>query len=308
MGAMHASRRIVAVLNASAGDDGKQSVAERLAELLRGHGIEARILLARSGEQLVALARSVVRERPDVILAGGGDGTINAVATEIIGTDIALGVLPLGTLNHFAKALHMPEDLDSAVDVVISGSIVHVDVGEVNGRIFLNNSSLGLYPSLVRRRDAQQEQLGRSKWAAALWAALTLMRRHALMRVHVTVNGEKIQRRTAAVFVGNNAYRMNGLNVGERERLDGGQLGLYLLHRNGRNGLISLALRALFGCLREAEDFDTVLTRAMCIETGRKRLPVAIDGEVASMDSPLEYRIRAAALRVIVPPPAANPD
>ena len=305
MVAMPGPRRVIAVLNATAGDDGKQSVAERLAELLRGHGIEARILLAASGEQLVEHARNAALERPDMILAGGGDGTINAVAAQLVGTDIALGVLPLGTLNHFAKALHLPEDLDAAVAAVVAGRTAQVDVGEVNGRIFLNNSSLGLYPTLVRRRDAQQEQLGRGKWAAALWAALTLLRRHALLHVHVTVNGTKIQRRTATVFVGNNAYTMNGLHVGERERLDGGQLGLYLLHRNGRTGLLWLALRAMVGALREAKDFDTVLAAAICIETGRRRLPVAIDGEVATMDSPLNYRTRPGALRVAVPP--ANP-
>jgi len=307
MAAMPGPRRVVAVLNASAGDDGKRSVADRLAELLRGHGIEARVLLADSGEQLVELAKGAVRDKPDMILAGGGDGTINAVATQVVGTGIALGVLPLGTLNHFAKALRMPEDLDAAVAVVVAGRTAQVDVGDVNGRIFLNNSSLGLYPSLVRKRDAQQEQLGRGKWAAALWAALTLLRRHALLRVHVTVNGAKIQRRTPTLFVGNNAYTMNGLHVGERERLDGGQLGLYLLHRNGRTGLLWLALRAMVGALREAKDFDTVLAEAICIETHRKRLLVAIDGEVVPMASPLNYRIRPGALRVVVPAPAVDP-
>ncbi len=295
------TRRLITIINASAGADSKHAIAERLAELFRSDDIEARVVLAHSGAEVATLARAAVRELPHIVVAGGGDGTINAVASEVVGTNIALGVLPLGTLNHFAKALHLPLNVEEAARVVIAGNAIAVDVGEVNGRIFLNNSSLGLYPSLVRRRDTQQEQLGRGKWAAALWAALTLLRRHAFLRVRLSLNGEGIERRTAIIFIGNNVYQMNGLHVGERERLDAGLLSLYLPHRGGRSGLSMLAIRAIFGCLREAKDFDALSATAIEIETHDKRLLVATDGEVEAMDAPLRYRIRPCALRVVCP-------
>jgi diacylglycerol kinase family enzyme len=307
---MSMARRLIAVINAAAGEDGKRSIAERLSELFRSDDIDARVVFAPSGAEVAAMARDAVREQPHIIVAGGGDGTINAVASVVVGTDVVLGVLPLGTLNHFARALHLPLDVEEAARIVLAGSVIEVDVGEVNGRIFLNNSSLGLYPSLVRRRDAQQEQLGRGKWAAATWAALTLLRRHALMRVRLSLNGEEFERRTAIVFIGNNAYQMAGLRVGKRERLDAGQLSLYLPHHGGRKGLLMLAVRALCGRLRESADFDALFATTIGIESRHARLPVAIDGEVALMDAPLRYRIRPRALRVIVAQaaPMARPD
>lgn len=302
-------RRLVAIINDTAGSDEKRPIAEKLADIFRCDDIQARVVLARSGEEITTLARAAVREQPHIIVAGGGDGTINAVAAQTVGTDIALGVLPVGTLNHFAKALQLPLDVEDAARTVIAGHVVQVDVGEVNGRIFLNNSSLGLYPTLVRRRERQQEQLGRGKWAAAAWAAMTLLRRHGFLQVRLRLNGQEIKRRTAIIFIGNNAYQMTGLRVGERERLDGGQLGLYLPHRGSRSGLGMLAIRALCGCLRESKDFDALFATAIDIETHRKQLPVAIDGEVVLLDAPLLYRSRPGVLRVIVaqPLPATVP-
>jgi len=297
---MSKPRRVIAILNASAGAEGKQAPADRLTALFKEAGIDGRVVLARSGEEIARLARDAVSERPDIIVAGGGDGSINAVASVLIDTPIALGVLPLGTLNHFAKALGLPMDVDAAAAVVIAGHTTQVDIGEVNGRIFLNNSSLGLYPRLVRHREAQQEQLGRGKWPAALWAAVAVLRRHALLDLRLAVDDREIRRRTALVFVGNNVYAMSGLHIGERERLDAGQLGVYVAHRGGRLGLLRLALRALFGQLRAAADFDALVTTGVDIETRRARLSVAIDGEVTSMTAPLHYRTRPRALRVIV--------
>jgi len=298
---------VIVIVNAAAGDEGKRKLAEELMPVFADHGFDARLVVAGDGGEIDAFARDAVRARPDIIVAGGGDGTINAVAAHVAGTGIALGVLPLGTLNHFAKALRLPLDARLAAAVVATGTSAVVDVGEVNGKIFLNNSSLGLYPRLVRRREQQQEQLGRGKWPAALWAAVTLLRRHPLLNVRLTVNGQCINRRAAVVFVGNNVYSMSGLSIGERERLDCGQLSVFVTHRNGRRGLFILALRALFGRLRGAAGLDALITDAIDIESRHARLPVSIDGEVVNLDAPLSYRIRPGALTVIVAAPAADP-
>lgn len=263
-------------------------------------GVAADISLAKNGAEIVDLARAATQGDCTVIVAGGGDGTINAVASAVMGTEKTLGVLPLGTLNHFAKDLKIPLDLEGAVSVLLSGHTSKVDVGEVNGRIFLNNSSLGLYPTIVREREKKQ-RLGTGKWPAFVWAAIAVFRRYPFLHVHVIAEGKNFDLRTPFVFVGNNKYVMEGFNIGRRERLDQGQLSVNVTNRTGRWGLVRLALRALLGHLREEKDFRALLTDELKIKTKHKRLGVAFDGEIDSLEAPLHYRVRPGALRVIVP-------
>lgn len=117
-------------------------------------GLDADITLAQSGAEMIATAEQALRDGAPIVVAGGGDGTINAVASVVVGSGTPFGVLPLGTLNHFAKDLNIPLELDAAIANVAQGVPHQVDVGEVNGRIFLNNSSLGLYPDIVRDRES----------------------------------------------------------------------------------------------------------------------------------------------------------
>ncbi len=217
-----------------------------------------------------------------------------------MGTDKILGVLPLGTLNHFAKDLRIPLDLEGAAQTVISGRPAPVDVAEINGRIFLNNSSLGLYPTIVEEREKQQ-RLGFGKWPAFVWATLAAFRRYPFLHVRLVAGGNKIARKTPFVFVGNNEYLMERLNIGGRKRLDRGLLSLYVTNRTGRWGLIRLALRALLGRLREEKDFLALSTDEVRIETRHRRLRVAFDGEVDTMQTPLHYQSRPGGLRVMVP-------
>jgi diacylglycerol kinase family enzyme len=289
------------IINSASGTNDKEEASERLGELFAARGLKPRVTLARSGEEIVELARRAVREDCNPIVAGGGDGTINAVASQIVGTDRLLGVLPLGTLNHFAKDLKIPLDLEGAASNILDGEAAQVDVGEVNGRIFLNNSSLGLYPSIVRHREKQQERLGRGKWPAFIWATLTVLRRYPFLTVRLSTDKQEMLRRTPFIFVGNNEYEMESFNVGARSCLDAGQLSLYTAHRTGRLGLLRFALRALFGGLRDENDFDAVCTREVFVETRRRRLRVATDGEVTVMHTPLHYRVLPGALRVLVP-------
>ncbi|SHH07899.1 Diacylglycerol kinase family enzyme [Massilia sp. CF038] len=264
--------------------------------------MQARVTLAGSGEEMIAAAKAALAEGLLIVVAGGGDGTINAVASVLAGTDTAFGVLPLGTLNHFAKDMGIPLDLDDAVANVAQGTPRRVDVGEVNERIFLNNSSLGLYPDIVRDREKQQRRLGRGKWLAALWAAIGALRRYPFLHISFTLDGGRAHtRRTPFVFIGNNEYTMEGFSIGERSRLDGGSLSLYVAQRPGRLGLLRLAWSALRGRLAQERDFDVLSTASMEIDTHHPRLRVATDGEVTVMATPLRYRIRPGALRVIAP-------
>ena len=292
------------IVNGSAGTGSAEAAKSSLEEIFAARGLRAQVYAAASGAELTEIATRVARERPRAVVAGGGDGTMNAVASVLAGTDVPLGVLPLGTLNHFAKDLGIPLDLPAAAQTIAAGHVTSVDVGEVNGQVFINNSSLGLYPQIVRHRDTQQRRLGRGKWPAFAWATLMVLRHSPFMTVRLALDEVESRYRTTFVFIGNNEYVMEGFSIGRRERLDGGRLSLYVSHRRGRLGLVFLALRALFHRLHQASDFDALTAQSIVIETRRPRLHVATDGEVTIMQTPLEYRIRPRALRVLVPAPA----
>ncbi|MFL6333161.1 MAG: diacylglycerol/lipid kinase family protein [Pyrinomonadaceae bacterium] len=297
------SRGFEVIINAAAGGGSEDDERSRaVEEAFNACGVGARVRVARKGGDVEEFVRQALMNGARAVVAGGGDGTVGSVAGALAGTDRPLGVLPLGTLNHFAKDLGIPLSLAEAARNICEGREVPVDVGEVNGRVFVNNSSLGLYPRIVRRREKLQEREGSGKWAAFLRASLAVLRRYPFMNVRLEADGREIARKTPFVFVGNNEYQVENLQLGARSCLDSGRLSLYVAHRTGRLGLLRLALSALFGRLREAHDFDALCAREIWVETRRpKRIPVATDGEVTVLSTPLHYRIRPGALKVIVP-------
>jgi len=287
------------VLNDSSGSGDCAKSAQQLSEIFAEAGREARITVARGGDQLRTAMKEAVKGRCETLVAGGGDGTINTAASELVDSDIPLGVIPLGTLNHFAKDLGIPIDLAGAAKVVLEGALCRVDVGEVNGRVFLNNSSLGAYPAIVRLRDRYQAS-GWGKWLAALWAGLVVLRRNPFMGVRIEAEGETILRRTPLVFVGNNEYQMTGLQAGSRKSLTTGRLAVYVLHAQRRSGLLRLAGQILLKGA-EVKELDLLSVETATVETRRPLVQVALDGEVVSSKSPMSYRIKPGALAVFVP-------
>lgn len=296
----HQLERVVVLINAGAGSGTDAARVAALAQQFRQHGQLVDVLLAHSGADLINHARQAVAQGVSTVVAGGGDGTINAVAAALVGSRTRLGVLPLGTLNHFAKDMHIPLELEAAIATVVYGQVVQVDVGEVNGRIFLNNSSLGIYPDIVRDREQQQRRFGRSKWPAFGRAVFAALRRFPFLSLDLTIDGVQHTRRTPFIFIGNNEYQQ-GLSTGRRSRLDAGYLCLYVAQRPTRLTLLRYALHLLFGKLAQARDFDVLQTTALSIATRRRHLRVATDGEVTRMKPPLHYRSLPAALQVIVP-------
>ena len=292
---------IVVIVNAGSGGGNDQALVDQLAGHFRAAGLHATIELAHGGDEIVAAVGNAVARRPPLIVAGGGDGTVSTVAGALVDTGIVFGVLPLGTLNHFARDLGVPLELADAVAVLAQGEPGRVDVGEVNGRIFVNNSGLGLYPDIVRARERQQKRLGRGKWLAFVWAALSALRRYPFLVVALVVDGKEVLRKTPFVFIGNNEYRMEGFAIGERSGMDDGRLSLYVAQRPGRWRLLQLALRAVTGRLRQARDFDAFLATDIVVQSKKKRLRVATDGEVTVMTPPLHYRVRPASLLVMRP-------
>ena len=292
---------IAVIINAGAGAGHPDELADSLRDKFARHGLKADVTVAKNGDEIIGAARAAVERRVGIIVAGGGDGTINAVAAQVVGSESHFGVLPLGTLNHFAKDLGIPLTLDEAIRNVAEGTPRAVDVGEVNDQVFLNNSSLGLYPDIVRDREKQQRRLGRGKWLAAGWATVAALRRYPFLSVRVVIDGEEHARRTPFVFIGNNEYTMSGLSIGARERLDAGTLSLYVAQRPGRLGLLRLAWHALRGTLENQRDFDVLRATDITLHSGHTRMRVATDGEVTVMATPLRYRIRSKALMVLAP-------
>lgn len=298
---MSSSRKIAVILNASAGSGCDEDSARSFVEKFAAHGIEATVTLAKNGGDLIGAAEQAVKDGVPMVAAGGGDGTQNAVASELIGTDVIFGVLPMGTLNHFAKDLGIPLGIDEAVATIAAGHSTKVDTAEVNGRSFLNNSSLGLYPDTVRHRELQQSRLGRSKWPAFFWAALTSLKRYPFLNLQLTTDKTSYRQRTPFIFIGNNEYIMEGFNIGARNTLQDGRMSLYFAHRTSRLGLVVLAVRAVFGRLKQAKDFEMLSARTLTIESRHRQLRVSTDGEVNLMDTPLAYHIRPGSLNVFVP-------
>ena len=289
---------VAVILNPSSSGQGSR---ELVSTLLRQTGIEAAVHVLPRGADVTGLAKQLVADGARMLIAAGGDGTVSAVAAAVAGTGAAMGVLPLGGLNHFARDLGISLSLDDAARTLQAGAVRTVDVAEVNGRTFVNNSGLGMYPFLVTQREKRRRS-GQRKWIAFFRAALATLRRFPFLDVRLTAGGKEFARRTPFVFVGANAYRMEGLHLGSRESLSGGLLWLGVAqYRMGRWGMVRLAFRALFGGIHHEPDLDTLSAREIHITSRHKRLAVSLDGEVAVLETPLHYRIRPGALRVIAP-------
>lgn len=294
--------RVVVLVNARAGPGGASP--ERLGAALVSAGVTATVRPV-AGAAIAGAAAEAAREGVDAVVAAGGDGTISAVAGALAGGTTPLGVLPAGTFNNFARDLGLPLDLDDAARVIAAGHVRRVDVGEVNGRVFVNNSSVGLYPLAVREREARPRLL--PKPVAMTFALVRLVARLPLFRLRLRLGDDVLPRRTPILFVGNNVYEMAVLAPQRRPRLDGGTLSVVVVRHATRRGLVWMALRALAGRLDAARDLERLELAGFAVEPRRlRRLLVSADGEVLRLAPPLVYRTRPGALLVLAPAPEAS--
>ena len=275
------------------------SLANRVEEALTAAGLDAEVELLSGGDYAVR-CRAVAERGDPLVIVGGGDGTISAAASALVGTETKLGIIPLGTLNHFARDLGIPADLGEAAKLIASDKERRVDVGEVNERLFINNSAIGLYPLMVIDRDLQRKRLGRSKRLAMIVASLRMLMRFNHHRLTLTINEERTGRvDTPLLFVGNNNYRIDIGAPGRRESLDDGQLCVMVMRKKTRRGFLAASLRAFFGRSRNDDMVRLDGVERLRVAVARHHVAVSLDGEVASAEPPLDYRIRRRALRVI---------
>jgi diacylglycerol kinase family enzyme len=301
MEGMPAAASIAVILNAAPARPRTAGMEAEIVDQFRAAGRDdVEIIALQDGQDPAGAARNA-STRASIVVAAGGDGTVSSVATGIFRSEAALGILPLGTLNHFARDLRIPFDLSQAVAIVCAGRIGQVDVGQVNDHLFVNNSSIGIYPSIVDAREMLRRQ-GHRKWPAMVIATVGVLRRYRGVRVTIDAGGRRRTWRSPFVFVGNNEYTIDGIGLGARASLDAGMLFVYLTPRVRTRHLPILLLKALAGHARRSGEFEIVSASELWIETSRRRyMPVAFDGELRQMQTPLHYRALAKALRVVVP-------
>jgi diacylglycerol kinase family enzyme len=282
------------ILSRDKGDPGKVGAA------LEAVGIKPSIE-AVDGDDIEKHARAAAKRGAKLIIVGGGDGSVSAAAQAVAGSKAALGILPLGTLNHLARDLRLPFQLKQAAAAIATGRPRSIDVAEVNGQMFVNNAAIGLYPLMVLDRESQQERLGRSKRLAMLVASLRTMVRFHHQRLTLSGDGGEARVDTPLLFVGNNDYRLAMPGAGRRERLDGGKLCVMVMRKKGLPGFLAAVSRALLGITREDDMVRLDHVEHLRVDSGRSSITLALDGETSRMKPPLHFRIRKRALKIMVP-------
>ncbi len=298
------TKRISVLINEHSGLTPRAEAGEEIQSLFAAAGIPVRIERVRHGGDLAARARQAAG-RGDVLVAAGGDGTVGTVAGVAVDATATFGVIPLGTLNHFAKDAGIPLQRAQAVQNIVDGHVRDVDVGDLNGRIFVNNSSVGIYPRMVWERNAEQRN-GRTKWVAFVIAMARAWNRYRLLAARLSIDQEHHAVRTPFIFVGNNQYAVEGFQLGARTALDGGTLSIFIAPEIGRFEILTLPLRGLAKRLTPDAKFESYIAEQATIELSRHRANVALDGEVTVMQLPLQYRVRRRALHLIVPGPSSS--
>lgn len=299
-------RRVAVLINGGAGSvEDDDATAAEIVDAFAAAGVAAEVQAvepAALADELLASWRT--GDRPDAVLVAGGDGTVNCGATAAAGTDVVFGVVPLGTFNHFAKDLGLPADLGEAARALAAGTIQEVDVAEVNGRVFVNNSVLGLYPMMVAIRDRLRERRGWGKVRAVPVACVAVLRAFPRHRLDLDGPGLTLRRvRTPLVFVGNGRFDNGDGGPARREDLSDGLLGVAVADVVSRRGLVANAWRALWSGTRRAPDVHSESLTELTVAGPMARMRVALDGEICWLDLPLRYRVRPGALRVLAPAP-----
>jgi diacylglycerol kinase family enzyme len=296
-------RRVALVLNGQAGALlGQDDAGGMLREKLAAGGAEIDVIAPDAGTlpERMALA---VRTGADCVVVAGGDGSVACAAAQLAGSDVALGIIPCGTMNLLAKDLRIdPADHDAAIEAVVRGATRAIDVGEVGGQVFLCASMLGTPARLSRHREAgRQRGNGPIAWAGFFWAALRALARNRSMHVVLRADGQVKRRRTPSITITVNRLDDDTTRLFGRADLGGGELGVYLVRRSSALRQVWVLVQTLVtGRLRNPE-IEFFATGELEVVSGDAAMHVLVDGELRLMKPPLRYRIRPGALRVIAP-------
>lgn len=306
------------VLNTGSGHDDAAAIRDTIEASLTEAKREHYLMLVDDPSKLPQISAKAVAEakaKHGVVVAAGGDGTINAVAQAVLGSGCPFGVLPQGTFNYFSRTHGIPSDTAKAVQVLLNSRAHPVFAGLVNDRVFLVNASLGLYPKLLEEREAYKQSYGRSRPVALLAAMMTLLREHRPLRIHVEYKDQMYDLRTLMVFVSNNRLQLERIGLPEAKALEQGLLVATVLKPVPTMALLHLMLRGALGQLVDTEHIVIFAFRQITVDLApgllhrKRRVKVAMDGEVTFLRPPLRFRMSPEQLPLLKPEvaPGENP-
>ncbi|MDD0801167.1 diacylglycerol kinase [Acinetobacter johnsonii] len=247
------------------------------------------------------LLRHRQAENVGVVVAAGGDGTLNAVASKLMGTDIPMGILPLGTFNYVARVLNIPLDLLDAAKAISEGQPRSVHVAQLNQHIYLNNASLGLYPLFIQKREQFNKHFGRFPLHAYTSALDVLIRDRKELKLEVEVDGQRYPVKTPLIFFGNNQLQLAEMKLRIAEAAEAGKVAGVVVAKSDKRTLFKTLWQLIKGNLDQASDVYSFAADEVIVHSKRNKLTVAVDGEIVTMTPPLKITVRKHALNVMVP-------
>ena len=300
--------KITLVLNRDAGTlrtlDAR-AVGEELAQIFGAEGHDTTLVVTAGEDAVVAIKTAAKAKGTDAIVVGGGDGTISAAAAIASENNVTLGILPLGTMNFFARSLGIPAEMKAAAEALAKGELAAVDIARVNGRTFVHTLALGLHPKMVEEREKLDYGSRTGKMLGSARAFVRVIRNPRRFFVSIETDGKTVVRRTAGVVVSNNPLGKGHMPYADR--LDQGVLGLYVTAARGWAQLVRVAAAAAFGTAEESPLVEYVETTIADIDLGRQRsVPTTLDGEIVRLTGPLKVEIVAGGLKVLKPKAAAK--
>ena len=293
------------VQNAGSGRGSTEQVQQIIRDVLDEAGRTYTFLTVQKPTLLTETAQKALRmakEQNGVVVAAGGDGTLNAVARVVLSSGVPFGILPQGTFNYFGRTYGISQDTELSTRSLLDAVIEPVQVGMLNGQAFLVNASLGLYPTLLEDREAYKQRYGRSR-LVALWSGLvTLFRVHRQLRLEMEIEGRPTRLRTPTLVVGNNALQLEQIGIGDPATLAQGKLVAMGPKPVGTFQLYKLLALGLISRLGEAENaFSFDFTKLVVNPHGSRRVKVAMDGEISHVQTPLVFTVAKDKLQLLVP-------
>jgi diacylglycerol kinase family enzyme len=299
-------RPLFVVLNRRSGSGDADDTERAIRAALDAASHPYRLFRARHPRELGKLSGQAVEaaaRQDGAVVVAGGDGTINAVVQAVLPSGLPLGVLPQGTFNFFGRCHGLPEaDAGAGVRGLLDAHEVRVPVGMVNGRVFLVNASLGLYPDLLERRERDKRRFGRHRLVALFSGLRALLGDYPDLRLSLREDGQAQSRRSTTLVVGANRLQLEGIGIPQADAVEHGRLVGIVLPPLARWRMILTAVRGLSGHLGDVEKVDSFAFGELEVSLPRRRhIKLAIDGEIARMPLPLRFRVAPQALRLLVP-------
>ncbi len=293
------------VMNGGSGHNDTDQTRATITKIFQEAGREHQFLLLEDAGDLprqAARAVELARAAGGIVVAAGGDGTLNGVAQAVLGSGCTFGVLPQGTFNLFGRVHGISQDTEAQARALLSAHVEHVQVGMVNERIFLVNASLGFYPQMLEDREEYKSRFGRSRAVAVVAGFVTLARYRKQLQLDIEADGRPYSLKTPTLFVGNNRLQLERIGIAEANRIEDGTLAGVVVRPIQTRQMFVLALRGALGTLGNAEHVQGFSLRKLTVRpVGKRRIKVATDGEVQWMRTPLVFRVAPRALPLLVP-------